>query len=157
MAQLVGLAGHVLASPAGDGVTMAALPVEKYQRTRRDSLRLSSPEVNLRIVNSLGATETKNRLGNLIVGYNEKRTEPKKLLTTTPLHLSTRTPQAAQCPFIVVKGGEEHESKHHDVYYKCFANFARLDLPRRLADTPRSYSISGRCRCRHGNEATHRR
>jgi hypothetical protein len=30
---------------------------------------------NLRIVNGLGATETTNRLGNLIVGYNESRQE----------------------------------------------------------------------------------
>src|SRR5262247_1652366 len=31
---------------------------------------------NLRIVNGLGATETTNGLGNLIVGYNELRNDP---------------------------------------------------------------------------------
>jgi hypothetical protein len=32
---------------------------------------------NLRIVNGLGSTETTNGLGNLIVGYNELRTDPE--------------------------------------------------------------------------------
>ena len=41
---------------------------------------------NLRIVNGLGATETSNGLGNLIVGYNEERTFPGAINTRTGSH-----------------------------------------------------------------------
>src|SRR2546422_9307087 len=42
---------------------------------------------NLRIVNGLGATDTTNGLGNLIVGYNESR----QGVFCTPLCTDTRT------------------------------------------------------------------
>jgi hypothetical protein len=40
---------------------------------------------NLRIVNGLGATDTTNGLGNLIVGYNESRQERPGLFTDKPV------------------------------------------------------------------------
>jgi hypothetical protein len=48
---------------------------------------------NLRIVNGLGATDTTNGLGNLIVGYNELRLEQLQICTppTLPFCKDTRT------------------------------------------------------------------
>jgi hypothetical protein len=41
---------------------------------------------NLRIVNGMGTTDTTNGLGNLIVGYNKKRTLPGAVNTRTGSH-----------------------------------------------------------------------
>src|SRR5205823_2986212 len=47
---------------------------------------------NLRIVNGLGDTQTTNGLGNVIVGYNERRQDfPNCSGSTDPLCTDTRT------------------------------------------------------------------